>query len=160
MTDSTDIASIIRQLYTLVDQLEQAYPGRKFTLDGHLVGSIGEVLAREQYELELLPPISTTHDAKDSFGRLVQVKTTQVDRVALSSKPDYLIVLFMDRSGCSHEVYNGPGTGVWDVCGKMQKNGQRQVPFSKLKSLNDKVDGTQRIRDRRRQVLKRGDMNV
>jgi hypothetical protein len=37
---------LIRQLYSVVAALEEEeFEGRKFTPDGHLVGSIGEVVA-------------------------------------------------------------------------------------------------------------------
>ena len=35
----------VADIYRAVDALEQRHPGRKFTPDGHLVGSIGEVIA-------------------------------------------------------------------------------------------------------------------
>jgi hypothetical protein len=31
----------VAAIYKAVEELEEAYPGRKFTPDGHLVGSIG-----------------------------------------------------------------------------------------------------------------------
>jgi hypothetical protein len=34
-------------LFKAVEELEASYAGRKFSLDGHLMGSIGEVIARE-----------------------------------------------------------------------------------------------------------------
>ena len=39
-----DLSEKIRALYTIVNELEIAYPGRRFTLDGHMIGSIGEVI--------------------------------------------------------------------------------------------------------------------
>lgn len=39
------IRALIRQLYRVVSDLETEFQGRKFTPDGHLVGSIGEVVA-------------------------------------------------------------------------------------------------------------------
>jgi hypothetical protein len=33
----------VAAIYCAVEELEALYPGRKFTPDGHLVGSIGEV---------------------------------------------------------------------------------------------------------------------
>jgi hypothetical protein len=36
----------VADIYRAVGELETAYPGRKFTPDGHLVGSIGEVIAQ------------------------------------------------------------------------------------------------------------------
>lgn len=52
------IPKLIRELYCVVNELETLFPGRNFTLDGHLVGSIGEVLAAHYYELDLLPALN------------------------------------------------------------------------------------------------------
>ena len=76
---SNHIASRIRELYAITQELEQLYPGRKFTPDGHLVGSIGEVLVAEHYGLTLLPNSSETHDAVTNDGKLVQIKATQTN---------------------------------------------------------------------------------
>jgi len=43
----TRTAELIRQIYAIVDELERLYPGRRFTPDGHLVGSIGEAYSAE-----------------------------------------------------------------------------------------------------------------
>ena len=50
------IPSLIKQLFMLTNELGLLFPGRPFTPDGHLVGSIGEVLASHHYDLHLLPP--------------------------------------------------------------------------------------------------------
>jgi hypothetical protein len=67
----------IRQTYAVVAELEEHFPGRRFTPDGHLVGSIGEVLAAYHYGLTLLPASTGGHDAITEGGRPVQVKVTQ-----------------------------------------------------------------------------------
>ena len=36
---------IVATIYELVDELERMFPGRYFTPDGHMVGSLGEALA-------------------------------------------------------------------------------------------------------------------
>lgn len=38
------IRSLVQRLYRITSELEELYPGRHFTPDGHMVGSIGEVL--------------------------------------------------------------------------------------------------------------------
>ncbi len=107
------IHSVIRQLLRLVDQLEKRYPGRHFTLDGHMVGSLGEVYAKKSYRLdELFTASNKTHDARKG-KKLIQIKTTQGDRIAISSEPQYLIVLKLHRDGSFEEIYNGPGQPVW-----------------------------------------------
>ena len=130
----------IKELYKITNELESSYPGRKFTIDGHLVGSIGEVIVAEHYGLELLRNSTETHDAVSTDGKYVQIKATQINRIAISSEPDYLIVIKLFSNGFWEEVYNGPGKPVWDNAGKMQKNGQRPVSLSKLKSLMISVD--------------------
>ena len=130
----------IKELYKITNELESSYPGRKFTIDGHLVGSIGELIVAEHYGLELLPNSTETHDAVSSAGEYVQIKATQINRISISSEPDYLIVIKLFSDGSWEEVYNGPGKPVWDNAGKMQKNGQRPISLSKLRCLMNSVD--------------------
>ena len=127
----------IKELYTITNELEARYPGRKFTPDGHLVGSIGEVLVAEHYGLTLLPNSSETHDAVNKDGIFVQIKATQINRIAISSEPEHLIVIKLSRDGSWEEIYNGPGDLAWNNAGKMQKNGQRPISIAKLKTIMD-----------------------
>ena len=135
----------IKQLYKITNELEQTYPGRKFTVDGHLVGSIGEVIVAEHYGLSLLHNSTKTHDAVSKEGKQVQIKATQVKGIAISSEPDYLIVIRLLSDGSWEEIYNGPGKAAWDNAGKMQKNGQRPISLRKLRNLMDSVDINDKI---------------
>ena len=130
----------IKELYKITTELESTYPGRKFTVDGHLVGSIGEVIVAEHYDLSLLPNSTKTHDAVSKEGTKVQIKATQVMGISISSEPEYVIVIRILPDGSWEEVYNGPGKPVWENAGKMQKNGQRPVSLSKLRSLMNAVE--------------------
>ena len=146
-SSQNETSRIVRDLYTLVGRLEDLYPGRHFTLDGHLVGSLGEVYAAERYGLKLLEASSPVHDAKTSSGRrLVQIKTTQRDKVGISERPDYLIVLRLAEDGSFEEVYNGPGQPAWDAAGKRAKNGQRFISLAKLRDLAKSVPARKRIK--------------
>jgi hypothetical protein len=53
----------VAAIYRAVAELEALYPDRKFTPDGHLVGSIGEVVAAEALSLTLHPSSHPGHDA-------------------------------------------------------------------------------------------------
>ena len=141
----SEIPRLVRALYTVVGELEQHFPGRKFTLDGHLVGSIGEVLAAHRYNLKLLPASAQGHDATSSDGRLVQVKATQGKSIALRSEPQHLLVLVLDPEGNAHEVFNGPGSIVWPHVGRSQSIGQRSIGVSKLRTLMKQVAPSQRL---------------
>lgn len=142
---SDAVPQVVKKLCGLVAELEQVFPGRRFTLDGHLVGSIGEALAAERYNLTLLPTGVETHDARAADGRLVQIKTTQRRSIGLSSVPDYLLVLALNEVGSITEVYNGPGGPAWTAAGTQQKNGQRQIGVAKLESLMQVVRHEDRI---------------
>lgn len=135
------IPGLIQDIYAIVEKLEDLFPGRRFTPDGHLVGSIGEVLAAHRYGLELLPASAEGHDATTADGRLVQIKATQSKSIALRSEPDLLVVLRIKQDGRATEIYNGPGKPVWDACGKMQKNGQRAISVNKLSKVMDQQEG-------------------
>ena len=136
----------IRELYRITTELEEKYPGRYFTPDGHLVGSIGEVYAAEKYGLTLLEVNSEKHDALSADGRLIQIKITQTDRISIYSEPDYIIVMKIDRDGSIEEIYNGKGATPWESAGKVRKNGQRSISLGKLVSLNATVLFEDRIR--------------
>lgn len=142
------VAEKIKMLYSISRDLESLFPGRHYTPDGHMIGSIGEALAASYYGLELFTASEKTHDAKAPDGRLVQIKATQIQRVALSSKPDWLLVLKIHSDGTFSEEYNGPGELVWDHCGKMQKNGQRPISLAMLHRLQEKVPESLRLKAR------------
>ena len=70
----------------------------------------------------------------------MQIKATQINRIAISSEPYYLIVIKLFPDGSWEEVYNGPGKPAWANAGKMQKNGQRSVSLCKLKRIAMSVE--------------------
>jgi len=139
------VPDLVRRLYGIVGELEAAFPGRHFTPDGHLLGSLGEVLAAHHYGLELLPASRATHDATSRDSRPVQIKATQGNRVSMRADCDLLLVLKLDRHGGFEEIFNGPGTTVWAAAGPMQRNGQRTISVSKLRKLNAAGSGKDRI---------------
>jgi len=79
-------------IYKAVRELETCYPERKFTPDGHLVGSIGEVIAAEALNLKLLPMSHAGHDACDANG-LVQAKMTAGTSISMYDCCVRLVVL-------------------------------------------------------------------
>lgn len=137
---------LVKQLYGLVDELEAMFPGRHFTPDGHMVGSLGECLAAYYYGLDLLPASSEGRDAlKD--GVSVEIKATQGSQVALRCAPQHLLVLRLHRDGSFHEVYNGPGAPVWDCVRTkpLPRNGQYQISLIELERLMKLVPESERI---------------
>ena len=150
----------LKQLFQIVEQLETEYAeyNRKFTIDGHLIGSIGEVIVAEAFDLELEKNSTPVIDAhtKDGTNRTVQIKATQIDRVSFSGKhenedaPDQVIVISIDKSGGSVVEFNGPGKLIYENLGKPQKNGQSQISLAKLRRLMDDVPEEQQLPQKKR----------
>ena len=71
------IAQPIKEGLTLIFQgikrLHEAFPSRAFTIDGRLVGDIGEVIAELEYDLTLDEVSVPDHDAQMRNGRRVQI---------------------------------------------------------------------------------------
>ena len=139
------IPALVSRLYAVVAELETHFPGRPFTPDGHLVGSLGEVLGATFYGLELLPCSTECHDARAADGRLVQIKATQGQQVSMRSLCDHLLVLRLHKDGTAEEIYNGPGGAPWELAGPMQRNGQRTIRLSTLRRLMADVPSDQRL---------------
>ena len=147
--------SEIIKLYQITDRLNALFPHRPFPLDGHLVGSLGEVLAAYYFELELTKnPVQCDFDALALDERKVQIKATQSSkaRIGIRSQSDWLLVLLLHRNADVEEVYNGPGAIPWALIEKQKNsNGQHQISLSRLKELQkqiDKDDQYQKIRRR------------
>jgi hypothetical protein len=124
----------VAAIYRAVAELEAEYPGRKFTPDGHLVGSIGEVIAAKALGLKLHPNSYPGHDAYDETGD-VQIKMTGGKSVAMYGTCTRLVVLKIISPEEAEIFYDGPGEPAWVAAGKMAKNGQRVISLAKLRSL-------------------------
>ena len=147
MSQNQKVQSLVQDIYAAVAELETLLPGRHFTPDGHMVGSIGECLVAEAYDLELMTASNKGYDAIDKQGRQVEIKATQASSVAFRSAPQFAIVIQLHADGTYSEIYNGPGDLVWKLFEgrKRPSNGQFQVSVSKLRELNALVDTENRI---------------
>lgn len=96
---------------------------RKFTLDGRLVGDIGEMLAAQHMELKLDETQRRGHDGVAKIhGKdyQVQIKCRKAtDAVSFSTVPELLVVIqFGPDWGNWEIVYNGPGEPLVEVAAK------------------------------------------
>jgi hypothetical protein len=140
------VAGLLDELYSASAGLEALFPGRKFTLDGHLVGSVGEVVAAYMFDLDLNPASTLGHDARSRDGREVEIKLTQGDAVALRHEPEHLLVLQRQAGGPVRVVYNGPGAPVWQQAGRRQSNGQRRIGLAKLVALSRLISPAEQLK--------------
>ncbi len=135
MKSTECLPDIVKRLYAIVGELEELFPNKRFTLDGHLVRSLGEVVAEYRHGLDSLPNSTECHDARARNGKLVQVKAAQGKKIGLGSEPEHLDVLRLMPDGSTEEVFNGPGALAWHNADPMQKNGQCSIYLSKLRAL-------------------------
>lgn len=124
----------VAQIYEATTALERKYEGRKFTPDGHMVGSIGEVVAAEALGLTLYEASRPGHDAYDKNGD-VQIKMTAGTSISLYATCERLVVLKIVSPHEAEIVFDGPGQPVWERAGKMQKNGQRPISLYRLRQI-------------------------
>jgi hypothetical protein len=132
----------VAAIYQTTRELEALYPQRKFTPDGHLVGSIGEVVAAEALGLTLYPMSRAGHDAYDANGD-VQIKMTAGKSVAMYAERVRLVVIRVVSPEEAEIVYDGPGAPAWTGAAKAGKNGQRVVSVAKLRRLADEASKVQ-----------------
>ena len=144
--DHQRFPEILRSIYAAARELEAMFPGRHFTPDGHMVGSIGEALGGYFYGIKLYKASNTKHDG-DCSGKEVQIKATQRERIALTSCPEHLLVLSLLQDGSFKEEYNGPGEPVWALVSHkpISKNGQYQIALSTIRKLMCNVNPQYRI---------------
>lgn len=125
----------VSRIYKAAAELEALYPSRRFTPDGHLVGSIGEVIAAEALGLQLYPMSRPGHDARDANGD-VQIKMTAGSSIAMYATCDRLVVLRALSPEEAEIVYDGPGAPAWEGAGKRGRTASVLLVFRGLgKSL-------------------------
>ena len=150
MINHDKFRALVQVLYATVNELEAMFPGRHFTPDGHMVGSLGECLVADAYGLELKAASNKGYDAVTESGLEVEIKATQSGSVAFRSQPQHAIIIKILPDGTFEEIFNGPGALVWEQFKdkRLPSNGQFQVSLNKLRQLNKLVyqeDRVQRI---------------
>ena len=147
--DRERFPDLVKHLYEIVAELQLMFPGRHFTPDGHMVGSLGECLAAHHYGLTLVQASTRGYDAVND-GRKVEIKATQGKMVSIRSCPEYLLVLKLDKLGGFEEIYNGPGFIVWGKVSHkpIPKNGQYQIGIGVLRKLMEIVPESERLKRR------------
>ena len=145
---TTRIQELIRQQFAIAQELTEL-TGRPFTLDGHAVGSAGEVIAAARFGLTLTDPSTKGIDAHCD-GRSVEIKATAGKTIALRGMEpmaEQLLALQFNGDGTAETIYNGPASPVWAAISHkaMGSNGQRQVSLRLLRELQALVAQEQQL---------------
>ncbi len=145
-----EIHRAVKELLVIVEALHRRYPKKKFTLDGRLVGDLGEILVEQDYELELFEGLEKHHDAITPGGRKVQIKTTMQNSLTFpcDHTPDFYLGIKVFPDGTYEEIFNGSGDlarkGIQNR--KPTKNNLHSISLSALRTLHKDVPEEFRIR--------------
>lgn len=143
----------IEELLNITQRLKEKYQ-RDFTLDGKLVGDIGEVLVAEKYGIQLYESNSPVHDGEEKLtGRKVQIKSSFKRNCYLTGHtvPDYFIGINIHPDGSFEELFNGPGEFLIQHYIKarnlkLSRDNFYNLSYGILKGLNNKVPKDQKIK--------------
>lgn len=145
------LPSPIRRLIDARNDLKAHFSGvdLSFTLDGNLVGDLGEAVAADLFGLKLT---GRSHEAIDGYapdGRSVQVKASGTARGAafrlVDTKADHLLFFHFNYDGCYGEiVYNGPEEPVREILPEVWV-GQRCVSATAFRRLDKLVREKDRL---------------
>lgn len=121
-----------------------------FTLDGNLIGDIGEALAVELFGIRLVK--SKSAEGIDGYapdGRMVQVKATGTGRGPAfrntKVRAEHLLFFDLDFENCSGTVvFNGPEHYVTDKLPKHFTN-QRSLTAKQIRCSDTLVQSSERL---------------
>lgn len=150
------VSHIIHTLIEQTEKLQELFKetDKKFTLDGRLVGDIGEVLAQVEYDLELYKGLEKIHDAVTPDNRKVQIKATMKDSLtfpcAESKIPDYYLGVKINKDGTLTEIFNGKGIRIANgINRKPTSNGLHSIAINSLRILMENVPDKEKILKRK-----------
>ena len=136
------ITKALGLIFKAIEILKEAFPKRAFTIDGRLVGDVGEVIAALEYDVVLHDVSQPTHDANTSDGRNVQIKATFQDKLTFKTVPDYYLGFKLHEDGHYEEIFNGPGKVIFERYAHRKGIGvvSLRFPVSELRRLSEKVE--------------------
>lgn len=140
-----EIREAVIALQAARTRLSEQFKDWKFTLDGNLVGDIGEAYAFAHFDVTKISTGTRDHDFVASDGKLVQVKMTQRKTLGLGlNEPafEYLVAMLLDSDGEIEVLYNGPGAPVYTRSGKPNR---KSIPIEELKNRDKDVDDADRV---------------
>ncbi|WP_370175269.1 DUF6998 domain-containing protein [Sphingobium abikonense] len=140
----------LRSYYGEILRKQGSQVDLRFTLDGNLVGDIGEALAAELFGVRLVETKSTEGiDGHAPDGRTVQVKATGTKGGPAfrqtETRADHLLFFCLDfENGTGEVAYNGPEENVTRYLPETFSK-QRCVSRPRIRGANEGVADTERL---------------
>ncbi len=145
------IAAGLALVFQGINHLRSTFAHRRFTIDGRLVGDIGEVLAELEYDVTLDKKSRKGRDAKARDGKDVQIKATFKESLTFRSTPERYLGFRLSQDGSYEEIYNGPGRLIEKRFAHRKGIGKELLSFSiaDLRELSKTVTPNERVPRRR-----------
>lgn len=130
-----------------ISQLASTFKGRRFTIDGRLVGDIGESVAGLDYLVLLDEKSRTLYDGVTPDGRKVQIKATFQNHLTFTKTPQLYLGLKLYCDGTYEEIFNGPGQLIYDRYSHRANIGEKllRFPIGELRLISKSVPLEHRI---------------
>jgi hypothetical protein len=148
MFDHDKVSEALRLIFEGIEKLQNSCERRRnFTIDGRLVGDIGELIAEREFEIELDLKSRSHHDAMTSDKRDVQVKATFKDSLTFRTEPTLYIGLKLSRNGAHEIIFNGPGRYISEVMSFRKGFGVKLISITNkdLRAISEKIPEPERV---------------
>lgn len=143
---------LIRELITARNRIRDHYAesGLSFTIDGNLVGDLGEAIAADIFGLQLVPRNRTGIDGHAPDGRSVQIKASGTNRGPafrmVETRAQHLLFFHLDFDSCTAKIlFNGPEEIALEKI-KKPWSGQRMISVRKIQDADKLVQEELRLR--------------
>jgi hypothetical protein len=145
------IEEALGHIFRGIGMLQTEFSQRRFTIDGRLVGDIGEIIAAAEFDIELDDVSQAVHDGRTSAGRAVQIKATFQNDLTFKTTPELYLGFKLFQDGRHEVVFNGPGQIIFDHYGHRAGIGSKllRFPNSILKKLSADIPDNLRVPKRK-----------
>jgi len=144
------IEDSLKKIFSGIRQLKEALPSKEFTIDGRLVGDIGEAIVQRDYDLSLYKGMAKDYDGETPSGRKVQIKATFKNSLTFKKISDFYIGIKIHEDGSYEEIFNGPGSIIANEYSHRKGFGENLLSFpnKRLGELSLNIRPEDRIRKR------------
>ncbi len=136
----------IQQLLDITASLKKQYEGKlDFSLDGRLVGDIGEALVSEKFDIEIYGRNKHNYDGYHRLTNTkVQIKASMAYNFSYPFNIDleHYIAVHIESDGTLEVLYNGPGKYVNEFLKDKKRKSYRDIWTTITANHLRELDGT------------------
>lgn len=145
-----DVGEALATIFAGIEKLQSCCAnGRRFTIDGRLVGDVRELVAARDFDIRLDAKSRKDHDGCLAAAalRLVQIKATFKDHLTFMREPMLYLGLKLHPDGRYKVNFNGP-SAVLTQAFSDRKNIREKLlsfPIAQMRVLSKALDDADRV---------------